>query len=100
MKQGDGLVLIKELETSEVRHYSKLLMDPASGLSYSEPALTTFHFNSPQGACLKCNGLGTVDQIDIDKVFPNPGIKYCSRWNFSFRQREEQFALLANYSYL
>ena len=72
MKQGDGLVLIKELETSEVRHYSKLLMDPASGLSYSEPAPHNFSFNSPQGACLKCNGLGTVDQIDIDKVFPNP----------------------------
>ena len=72
MKQGDGLILIQELETDEVRHYSKLLMDPASGLSYSEPAPHNFSFNSPQGACLKCNGLGTVDQIDIDKVFPNP----------------------------
>ncbi len=72
MKQGDGLILIQELETDEVRHYSKLLMDPASGLSYSEPAPHNFSFNSPQGACLKCNGLGTVDQIDLDKVFPNP----------------------------
>ena len=71
MKQGDGLILIQELETDEVRHYSKLLMDPASGLSYSEPAPHNFSFNSPQGACLKCNGLGTVDQIDIDKVFPD-----------------------------
>ena len=55
-----------------MRHYSKLLVDPASGLSYSEPAPHNFSFNSPQGACLKCNGLGTVDQIDIDKVFPHP----------------------------
>ena len=72
MKQGDGLILIQELETEEIRHYSKLLMDPASGLSYSEPAPHNFSFNSPQGACLRCNGLGTVDQIDIDKVIPDP----------------------------
>ena len=74
MKQGDGLILIQELETNEVRHYSKLLMDPASGLSYSEPAPHNFSFNSPQGACLKCNGLGKVDQIDIDKVFPDTNL--------------------------
>ncbi|MDD2476991.1 MAG: excinuclease ABC subunit UvrA, partial [Dysgonamonadaceae bacterium] len=72
MKQGSGLILIQELETDEVRHYSKQLMCPTSGLSYSEPAPHNFSFNSPQGACLKCNGLGSVDQIDVDKVFPKP----------------------------
>ena len=71
MKLGDGLILIQDLETDEVRHYSKLLMCPTSGLSYSEPAPHNFSFNSPQGACLKCNGLGVVDQIDIDKVIPD-----------------------------
>ena len=72
MKQGGGLILIQDVETGEVRHYSKQLMCPTSGLSYSEPAPHNFSFNSPQGACLKCNGLGTVDQIDLEKVFPKP----------------------------
>ena len=72
MKLGNGLILIQNMETEEVRHYSKMLMCPTSGLSYSEPAPHNFSFNSPQGACMKCNGLGTVDQIDVDKVFPNP----------------------------
>lgn len=72
MKLGDGLILIQDIDSDEVRHYSKLLMCPTTGLSYSEPAPHNFSFNSPQGACLKCNGLGTVDQIDIDKVFPKP----------------------------
>lgn len=72
MKLGDGLILIQDIDSDEVRHYSKLLMCPTSGLSYSEPAPHNFSFNSPQGACLKCNGLGTVDQIDIDKVIPKP----------------------------
>ena len=74
MKMGNGLILIQELETDEVRHYSKTLMCPTSGLSYSEPAPHNFSFNSPQGACMKCNGLGTVDQIDVDKVFPDPKV--------------------------
>ena len=72
MKLGDGLILIQDMETDEVRHYSKLLMCPTTGLSYSEPAPHNFSFNSPQGACIKCNGLGTVDQIDVEKVFPDP----------------------------
>ncbi len=72
MKLGDGLILIQEIDTDEVRHYSKMLMCPTTGLSYSEPAPHNFSFNSPQGACMKCNGLGTVDQIDVDKVFPKP----------------------------
>ena len=72
MKLGNGLILIQDMETDEVRHYSKSLMCPSTGLSYSEPAPHNFSFNSPQGACIKCNGLGTVDQIDIEKVFPKP----------------------------
>ena len=72
MKLGNGLILIQDIDTDEVRHYSKSLMCPTSGLSYSEPAPHNFSFNSPQGACMRCNGLGTVDQIDIDKVFPDP----------------------------
>ena len=72
MKQGDGLILIQDVEKDEVRHYSRQLMCPSTGLSYSEPAPHTFSFNSPYGACLKCKGLGEVNQIDIDKIVPKP----------------------------
>ena len=71
MRQGDGLLLILDSETNEVRHYSKRLMDPATGLSYREPAPHNFSFNSPQGACPRCKGLGVVNLIDIDKVIPD-----------------------------
>ena len=71
MKQGAGLMIIQDVESGEVRHYSKQLMCPSTGLSYSEPAPHNFSFNSPQGACQRCKGLGTVDQIDIEKVIPN-----------------------------
>lgn len=71
MKQGDGLIMILDNETGEVRHYSKRLMCPSTGLSYSEPAPHNFSFNSPQGYCKKCKGLGVVNQIDIHKVIPN-----------------------------
>lgn len=73
MKQGDGLVMIQDAETNEVRHFSKQLMDPATGLSYSEPAPHNFSFNSPQGACPRCKGLGVISQIDINKIVPKPG---------------------------
>lgn len=72
MKQGDGLILIQDVESDEVRHYSRQLMCPTTGLSYSEPAPHTFSFNSPQGACPKCKGLGIVNQIDISKIVPKP----------------------------
>ncbi len=72
MKQGSGLILILDVETNEVRHYSKTLMCPSTGLSYSEPAPHNFSFNSPQGACPKCKGIGVVDNIDIDKIIPKP----------------------------
>lgn len=71
MKQGDGLIMILEADTNEVRHYSKRLMCPVTGLSYREPAPHNFSFNSPQGACPKCKGLGVVSKIDIEKVIPN-----------------------------
>ncbi len=71
MKQGDGLLMILDMDTQSIRHYSKRLMSPISGLSYREPAPHNFSFNSPQGACPKCKGLGIVNQIDVDKVIPN-----------------------------
>ncbi len=74
MKQGQGLILIQDVETGEVRYYSRELMCPTTGLSYSEPAPHNFSFNSPQGACPRCKGLGTVDRIDMEKVIPNPNL--------------------------
>lgn len=74
MKQGDGLVLVLDADTGEVRHYSRRLMDPATGLSYSEPAPHNFSFNSPQGACPKCKGLGQVNLLDMTKIVPDPSI--------------------------
>ncbi|MCD8091440.1 MAG: excinuclease ABC subunit UvrA [Bacteroides sp.] len=71
MRQGDGLLMILDAQTDSVRHYSKRLMCPVTGLSYREPAPHNFSFNSPQGACPKCKGLGAVNQIDIDKVIPD-----------------------------
>lgn len=78
MKQGDGLVLILDAETNEVRHYSRRLMDPVTGLSYSEPAPHNFSFNSPQGACPKCKGLGQVNLLDMDKIVPDPSLSIYS----------------------
>ena len=74
MKQGSGLILIQDVEADEVRHYSRSLMCPTTGLSYSEPAPHNFSFNSPQGACPRCKGIGTVDQVDIEKIIPNPDL--------------------------
>ena len=71
MRQGDGLLMILDVTTGELRHYSKRLMCPVTGLSYREPAPHNFSFNSPQGACPKCKGLGVVNQIDVDKVIPD-----------------------------
>lgn len=72
MKQGEGLIMIQDVESGEVRHYSSQLMCPSSGLSYGEPAPHNFSFNSPFGACPKCKGLGVVNQIDMDKIVPKP----------------------------
>ena len=71
MRQGDGLLMVLDAQSESVRHYSKRLMCPVTGLSYREPAPHNFSFNSPQGACPKCKGLGVVSQIDIDKIIPD-----------------------------
>ena len=71
MKQGEGLVMILDNETGEVRHFSRRLMCPTTGISYSDPAPNTFSFNSPQGACPRCKGLGYINEIDLEKVIPN-----------------------------
>ena len=71
MKQGDGQLMILDADSQELRHYSRTLMDPQTGLSYSEPAPHNFSFNSPQGACPHCKGLGYVNIIDREKIIPN-----------------------------
>lgn len=71
MQLGDGLIMILDAQTESVRHYSKRLMCPVTGLSYREPAPHNFSFNSPQGACPRCKGLGVVNLIDTDKVIPD-----------------------------
>ena len=71
MKQGDGLIMIMDKDTDEAKYFSKRLMCPTSGISYSEPAPNNFSFNSPQGACPHCKGLGYVNEIDLTKVIPN-----------------------------
>jgi excinuclease ABC subunit A len=71
MKQGDGLLMIYDKQDDSLRYYSKHLMDPETGLSYREPAPHNFSFNSPQGYCPKCKGLGVVNKVDVDKVIPN-----------------------------
>lgn len=74
MKQGDGLVMVLDAGNGELRHYSRRLMCPTTGLSYSEPAPHNFSFNSPQGACPKCKGLGMVNLIDMDKIVPDKNL--------------------------
>ena len=105
MVQGEGLIMILDKESGEVRHYSKRLMCPVTGLAYKEPAPHNFSFNSPQGACPKCKGLGHVTQLDIDKLIPDKSLSIYKGaivplGNYKniliFRQIE---ALLARYDY-
>ena len=70
-KQGDGQIMILDVDSGKVGHYSKSLMDPVTGLSYREPAPHNFSFNSPQGACHRCKGLGYVNIVDREKIIPN-----------------------------
>lgn len=74
MQQGGGVVMLVETETEEVRYFSKSLMCPTTGISYDEPAPHHFSFNSPQGACQVCKGLGIINKIDIDKIIPDPSL--------------------------
>lgn len=71
MRQGDGLIMILDKGSGEVKYFSRRLMCPTSGISYSDPAPNNFSFNSPQGACPHCKGLGYISQIDLNKVIPN-----------------------------
>ena len=71
MKQGDGVIMILDKDNDELKSYSKRLMDPVTGISYPEPAPNNFSFNSPEGACPKCKGLGYVNEIDLKKVIPD-----------------------------
>ena len=71
MKVGDGLIMILDNDSNEAKYFSKRLMCPTTGMAYSDPAPNNFSFNSPQGACPKCKGLGVINEIDMDKVIPN-----------------------------
>jgi len=74
MKQGDGLIMVLDSEDDSVKYYSKRLICPTTGISYSDPAPNNFSFNSPQGACPHCKGLGIVSDIDLKKVIPDTSV--------------------------
>ena len=74
MKQGKGISMILDFETDKTKYFSRHLMCPTSGISYNEPAPHSFSFNSPQGACPKCNGLGKINEIDQNKIFPDKSL--------------------------
>ncbi len=93
LDQGDGVMMVLDADSDEPRYFSRHLMDPVTGISYGEPAPYTFSFNSPQGACPHCNGLGEVSSIDIKKLIPDPELsirkggieplgKYKNTWIF------------------
>ena len=71
MKQGEGLIMILDNERDEAKYFSKRLMDPVTGIAYKDPAPNIFSFNSPEGACPQCKGLGVIDEIDLKKVIPD-----------------------------
>ena len=74
LHMGDGLLMVFDADNATVKHFSKQLMCPTSGMSYSDPAPHNFSFNSPNGACPRCKGLGVVNVIDLDKVIPDRSI--------------------------
>lgn len=74
MKQGDGLVMILDKDTETAKYYSRRLMCPTTGISYSDPAPNIFSFNSPEGACPRCKGLGVINEIAIEKVIPDASL--------------------------
>lgn len=71
LEQGDGILMVCLYDADDTHYYSRHLMCPVTGISYNEPAPHTFSFNSPQGACPVCNGLGTVPEVDVKKIIPN-----------------------------
>ena len=74
MQQGNGIVMLLDLDSDKARYYSKSLMCPSTGISYNEPAPHNFSFNSPHGACPKCKGLGFVNEIDMEKIIPDRSV--------------------------
>ncbi len=91
---GKGLLMVASYDDEKVRHFSKHLMCPDTGLSFDEPEPNTFSFNSPYGACPRCNGLGEVSEIDLNKIFPDKSLsikkggiaplgEYKNNWIFS-----------------
>jgi excinuclease ABC subunit A len=74
MKMGESAMMVMDLESNLIKHYSRSLMCPTSGISYPEPEPSLFSFNSPYGACPSCKGLGEVSEIDIEKIIPNPSL--------------------------
>lgn len=72
MKQGEGVLMIMDKDNGEIKNFSKRLMDPITGLAYGDPAPNIFSFNSPEGACPHCKGLGVINEIDLGKVIPDP----------------------------
>ena len=78
---GKGLLMVASYDDEKVRHFSKHLMCPDTGLSFDEPEPNTFSFNSPYGACPRCNGLGEVSEIDLNKIFPDKKPQHQKRRN-------------------
>ena len=73
-RYGKGLLMVMDHETQQLRYFSRLLMCPSTGLSYEDPEPNTFSFNSPYGACPKCNGMGEIAVVDKEKLIPNPDL--------------------------
>lgn len=73
-RRGKGMLMVLEEGGSDARYFSKLLMCPTTGIAYQDPEPNTFSFNSPYGACPKCNGLGTIIQVDMNKIIPDPSL--------------------------
>ena len=73
-RYGKGLLMVLDNDTQQLRYFSRLLMCPTTGLSYEDPEPNTFSFNSPYGACPKCNGLGEIAVVDKEKLIPNPNL--------------------------
>jgi len=74
LDQGDGIMALLDADDGSMRYFSRHLMCPVTGISYNEPAPHTFSFNSPQGACPKCNGLGEISEVDISRMMPDPSL--------------------------
>lgn len=74
MKQGEGVIMIMNNNTGDMKYFSRRLMCPTTGMSYTDPAPNNFSFNSPQGACQHCKGLGYVNEIDLAKIIPNSSL--------------------------